>query len=110
LEIAVGAMVNTQAVERVKLIPLSADKIARRIQDMLDDIDGQLVENFADNQEPIWILWALQIDESTDIQTRIKNKLRKFKQQKASVKKLFKNSAIFMLKNSLIPFEHDFQV
>jgi hypothetical protein len=39
LEIAVEAMVNAQAVERVKLIQLSADTIARRIQDMSDDID-----------------------------------------------------------------------
>jgi hypothetical protein len=39
LEKAVEATVNAQAVECVKLIPLSADLIARRIQDMLDDID-----------------------------------------------------------------------
>jgi hypothetical protein len=52
----------------VKLVPLSADTIARRIQDMSGDIDRQLAEHFADNQEPFSKLLALQIDESnTDI-------------------------------------------
>jgi hypothetical protein len=51
LEIAVEAM--------VKLIPLSADIIARGIQDISDDIDQQLVEHFVDNQEQISKLWAL---------------------------------------------------
>jgi hypothetical protein len=51
-----------------KYKPFSADTIARRIQDMSDDIDRQLAEYFSDNQEPISKLWALQIDESTDIQ------------------------------------------
>jgi hypothetical protein len=52
----------------VKYKPFSADTIARRIQDMSDDIDRQLAEYFSDNQDPISKLWALQIDESTDIQ------------------------------------------
>jgi hypothetical protein len=54
----------------VKLIPLSADTIARRIQDMSDDIDRQLVDHFADNQEPFSKLWAIQIDKSTDISNK----------------------------------------
>jgi hypothetical protein len=54
----------------VKLIPLSADTIARRIQDMSCVIDQQLAEHFADNQEPFSKLWALQIDESTDISNK----------------------------------------
>jgi hypothetical protein len=51
----------------VKLVPLSADIIAPRIQEISDEIDHQLTQHFADNQEPISKLWALQIDESTDI-------------------------------------------
>lgn len=70
LEIAVEAMVSGPAVDRVKLIPLSSDTIARRIQDMSDDIDQQLKEHFLNNQEPILKLWALQIDESTDISNK----------------------------------------
>jgi hypothetical protein len=62
VEIAVEAI--------VKLIPLSADTIARRIQDMSDDIDQQHVEHFADNLEPISKLWALQINKSTDIRKK----------------------------------------
>jgi hypothetical protein len=54
----------------VKLIPLSADTIARRIQDMSDNIDRQLAKHFANNQELILKLWALQIDESTDISNK----------------------------------------
>jgi hypothetical protein len=60
-------MVKAQAVESVKLIPLSADTISCRIQDMSDYIYHQFVEHFADNQEPISKLGAVQIDESTDI-------------------------------------------
>jgi zinc finger BED domain-containing protein 5/7/8/9 len=52
----------------VKLTPLSADTIAR--EDMSDDIDRQLAEDFSNNQEPISKLWALQIDESTDISNK----------------------------------------
>jgi zinc finger BED domain-containing protein 5/7/8/9 len=54
----------------VKLIPLSADTIARRIQDMSDDIDRHLAEHFANNQEPIPKFCTLQIDESTDISNK----------------------------------------
>jgi hypothetical protein len=65
----VEAIVDAQAVESLKLIPLSADTIARnRIQDMSDDID--LVDHFAGNQKPISKLWALQIDESPDISNK----------------------------------------
>src|SRR5699024_2518804 len=70
LEIAVEAMIGTQAVERVKVIPLSGDTIARRIQSMSDDIDLQLKEHFANNQDKMSNLWALQVDESTDISNK----------------------------------------
>jgi hypothetical protein len=60
--IILPTLVNAQAIKRVKLIPLSADIIARRIQDMS--------KHFADNQEPIFKLWALQIGESTDISNK----------------------------------------
>lgn len=69
MEIALEAMVNTKAIEQVRLIPLSADTIARKIQDMSDDIDLQLKEHFMDNSE-LSKLWALQIDESTDISNK----------------------------------------
>jgi hypothetical protein len=52
----------------VKLTPLSAETIAR--EDISDDIDRQLAEDFSNNQEPISKLWALQIDEYTDISNK----------------------------------------
>jgi len=67
LEIAVGTMINSEAVQKMKSIPLSAETVARRIQDLSNDIDEQLEEHVKNQKEDVLKLWALQIDELTDI-------------------------------------------
>jgi zinc finger BED domain-containing protein 5/7/8/9 len=70
LEIAVELMFDHQAVEKIKQIPLSADTISRRIQHMSQDVDNQIHEHFVANTDELEKLWALQIDESTDISSK----------------------------------------
>lgn len=84
MKIALEAMVNTEAIEKVRLIPLSADTMARKIKDMSDDIDLQIKEHFSDNSG-LSKLWALQIDESTDISN---------KAQLLAYIRIFKNGSI----------------
>ena len=70
LEIAVETMISHEAVEQIKHIPLSADTISRRIQDMSRDVIDQLREHFIITEDEMDKLWALQIDESTDISNK----------------------------------------
>lgn len=68
LKIAAQCMLTTEAVELFKQIPLSSKTIARRIQDMSEDIKSQLTECVDSCEEDETSgLWAIQIDESTDI-------------------------------------------
>lgn len=62
--IAVEVMLGPEAQKQMLKIPLSNDTIARKIKAMSNDIDDQVKEAFLNNEDPIW---ALQIDESTDI-------------------------------------------
>lgn len=63
LKIAASCMLSNDAVEKFKNIPLSSKTIARRIEDLSDDIEIQLKECFEDQSKK----WAIQLDESTDI-------------------------------------------
>lgn len=67
LQIAAECMLTNEAVEMFKRIPLSSKTIARRIDEMSDDIKSQLIERFDDSKLEALGAWALQIDESTDI-------------------------------------------
>lgn len=66
LRIAAECMLTNDAVEKFNNIPLSSKTIARRIQDMSDDIELQLNECFDDLEKK----WAIQLDESTDISNK----------------------------------------
>jgi zinc finger BED domain-containing protein 5/7/8/9 len=70
LKIAVDSMISAEAVAKIKLIPLSAETISRRIKDMSQDIDDQLREHFTQLNDEFTKFWALQIDESADISSK----------------------------------------
>ncbi|GFY49327.1 SCAN domain-containing protein 3, partial [Trichonephila inaurata madagascariensis] len=53
------------AVEKIAHVPLSADTVTRRIEEIAEDIEAQLFERI--NASP-W--YALQVDESTDIDNK----------------------------------------
>lgn len=67
LKIAAECMLTNEAVEKFKNIPLSSKTIARKIQCMSEDIESQLRGIFDDSKDGIHKLWAIQLDESTDI-------------------------------------------
>ena len=53
------------AVQKVSCVPLSASTISRRIDEMAEDIEAQLLERI---KESPW--YALQVDESTDVDNK----------------------------------------
>ncbi|GFY62733.1 zinc finger MYM-type protein 6 [Trichonephila inaurata madagascariensis] len=53
------------AVEKIAHVPLSADTVTRRIEEIAEDIEARLFERI--NASP-W--YALQVDESTDIDNK----------------------------------------
>jgi hypothetical protein len=55
-------MLGEQAAKKVAQVPLSNDTIARRIHDIADDIENQLIEQIKKAK-----YFALQLDESTDV-------------------------------------------
>ena len=69
LAIAAEIMIGSEAVEKFRKIPLSHQTISRRIGDMSVDINEQFQQYFL-NPKDYFKLWALQIDESTDISNK----------------------------------------
>jgi hypothetical protein len=55
-------MLGEQAAKKVAQMPLSSDTIARRIHDIADDIENQLIEQIKKPKH-----FAVQLDESTDV-------------------------------------------
>ena len=53
-------MLGSEFARKVQNIPLSNDTIARRVNDLSDDLEIQLINKFRDNH------FALQVDEATD--------------------------------------------
>ena len=62
LKIAVETMLGPDAAKEVAKIPLSDSTVARRIEDMSEDIEGAVIQNIKTADK-----FALQLDESTDI-------------------------------------------
>ncbi|XP_053171455.1 zinc finger BED domain-containing protein 5-like [Scomber japonicus] len=56
----VSVMLDDASAAKLKTIPLSNDTVARRINDIANDLQDQLVENLKDKR------FALQFDEATD--------------------------------------------
>ena len=58
-------LLGEAAVQNVTRVPLSASTITRRIDEIAEDIEEQLLESI--NESP-W--YAIQVDESTDVDNR----------------------------------------
>jgi len=63
LTAACNEVLGQSAARKIKDIPLSNDTVERRISDMAEDTEMQLIEKMKKSK-----LFALQLDESTDIQ------------------------------------------
>ncbi|UYV63802.1 hypothetical protein LAZ67_2005701 [Cordylochernes scorpioides] len=66
LKIVAGCMLTNDAMEKVTKIPQSSKTIARRIEDMSEDIELQIKQYFNDSSTK----WAIQLDETTDISNK----------------------------------------
>ena len=58
-------MLGEAAAKKVSLVPLSNDTIARRIHDLAEDMEDQLITQIKSSK-----LYSLQLDESLILQTR----------------------------------------
>ncbi|XP_060774414.1 zinc finger BED domain-containing protein 5-like [Neoarius graeffei] len=56
----VSVMIDEKSASKLKSIPLSNDTVARRISDISNDIESQLIEQLQESR------FALQVDEATD--------------------------------------------
>ncbi|UYV78802.1 hypothetical protein LAZ67_16002829 [Cordylochernes scorpioides] len=66
LKIVAGCMLTNDAMEKVTKIPLSSKTIAKRIEDISEDIELQIKQSFNDSSTK----WAIQLDETTDISNK----------------------------------------
>ena len=66
LAIVVEEILGTTAAQKVRRVPLSNDTISRRIKDLSTDVQDQIREHFIVTENELSVLWALQVDESTD--------------------------------------------
>ena len=64
--IVVEEILGTTAAQKVRRVPLSNDTISRRIKDLSTDLQDQIREHFIVTENELSVLWALQVDESTD--------------------------------------------
>jgi len=60
---ACNEVLGQSAASKMKDIPLSNDTVERRISDMVEDTERQIIEKIKKSK-----LFVLQLDESTDIQ------------------------------------------
>ena len=59
---AYEAVLGKQAVQRLKAIPMSANTVKRRIKEMADDIENQVLKMVKNST-----FYSIQLDESTDV-------------------------------------------
>ena len=67
LAIFVEEILGTAAAEKVRRVSLSNDTISRRIEELSTDLKDQIREHFIVTENELSGLWALPIDESTDL-------------------------------------------
>ena len=62
---ACEAVLGKQAVQRLKVIPISANAVKRRIKEMADDIKNQVIKMVKNSP-----FYSIQLDESTDVSNK----------------------------------------
>ena len=107
----VSIMLDDASAAKLKTVPLSNDTVARRIHDIADDLQEQLVDKLKDKR------FALQFDEATDsnkdclfiayVRFDLENSLCedvlfcKYVRDRASAEELFKMLDCFLIENGL---------
>ena len=59
---ACEAILGKQAVQRLKVIPMSANTVKRRIKEKADDIENQVIKMVKN-----LLFYSIQLDKSTDV-------------------------------------------
>ena len=62
---ACEAVLGKQADQRLKVIPLSANTVKRRIKEMADDIENQVIKMVKNSP-----FYSIQLDECTDVSNK----------------------------------------
>ena len=70
LAIVIQTILRPDTAKKVIRVPLSNNTILRRIKDLLSHLKDQIYKHFEVPYDEVFLLWSLQVDESTDISAK----------------------------------------